>query len=98
MPKPIRSSMKKANFEAWKSDNSVWSIQEDMLRASIPLMKAVEKVQTTEGAEEIKSLLASSLRFSHSKGICFQTQTSWPFHQRWLPPRCHPIYELCSRG
>ncbi len=62
MPKPIRLAMKKGNFEAWKRDNSVWSIQEDMLRTALPLMKAIEKTQDlpNEFQEEIKPLLSST--------------------------------------
>jgi len=62
MPKSIRASMKKTKFESWKNDNSLWSIQEDMLRTALPLMKAIEKVQKLpdEQQNEIKPLLTST--------------------------------------
>ena len=53
--------MKKTKFEAWKSDNSVWSIQEDLLRVSIPLIKAVEKIKSMpDELRDVKTLLTSS--------------------------------------
>ncbi len=57
MPKPMRASMKKSKVDAWKSDNSMWSIQEDMLRASMPLLKALELNQAEINNKEMKRLL-----------------------------------------
>ena len=59
MPKPIRASMKKIKVDAWKNDNSMWSIQEDCLRAALPLIKAIELNQSIQN-QELKPLLTSA--------------------------------------
>jgi len=45
LPESVREKLKQIRTSAWKDDNSLWSIQEDLLKASLPLVKAVEELQ-----------------------------------------------------
>ena len=60
-PESMRKTMKKSKFEAWKQDNTMWSVQSDMLRSSLPLLKAIEKAEDPlSDKAEIRALLCSS--------------------------------------
>ena len=45
LPDSVREKLKQMRISAWKDDNSLWSIQEDLLKASLPLVKALEELQ-----------------------------------------------------
>jgi hypothetical protein len=77
MPKAMRTSMKKSKMEAWKTDNSMWSIQEDLLRVAMPLMKAIE-VNTNEEVQPLLSASGSLL------GSAIQRLSVWRHRHSWL--------------
>ena len=79
--------------------NTIWSIQEDLLKTSLPLIKAIEKVP--EGQHELKSLLSSTgslLGSSIQRLSTFRQRHSETFikdgHLRDVKPSMDSIYGI----
>jgi hypothetical protein len=57
----VRAGLKNISTPAWKNDNSLRSIQEDVLKASIPLVKAIEELQQKGETNRLLSSAGSLL-------------------------------------
>lgn len=61
LPDSVRVGLKKIKVSAWKDDNSLWSVQEDILKASLPLVRVIEEQQKKGETNKLLSAAGSLL-------------------------------------
>lgn len=56
LPPTLKKNVRKMKAEVAKNDNSLWSIQQNMLQASLPLLKEMETAKSSGNEDLLRSL------------------------------------------